>query len=692
MEISMFKNKSSKAQKPRIIPEISEWRAAGGFFEADSIKRIVGENEKLSSLMQMFASEFEAVTGKNLEIHGGSEAQNGDIYFELTDDEDLGAEGYIIQIGGAIRLAAASETGLLWATRTLLQMLKQNYLPCGEIRDCPQYKIRGFMLDVGRKPVSMRMLREIVKTMSWYKMNDLQIHLNDNYIWLEDYVKNGELDALEAYDAFRLESGLVNEKGETPTAKDYAYSKAEFREFIRESRKYGVNIVPEIDVPAHALSFTKAFPEHMVRGKVSPLCKKRPLLDHLDISKPETMDFIKRIFDDYTKGENPVFDKDTVVHIGADEFLADYGAYRRFFNELAPYVKQTNTVRAWGGFTWIKDKPETEVAREAIEGAELNLWSADWADGKEMHKKGFKLINTIDCYLYIVPNGNGKRGSYADYLDKKLIFKKFSPSKIRMKNRRFKRLHKNDPQMLGAAFALWNDNIDKRANGLSEEDIFDRFYDSAALIAEKTWAPSGKEKGSAKRIDEIRDAVGSAPCSAPLFAAESDCILAETNFTASKNADISANSVTLGGGKSFAETALTRLGNGDSLIFKAHFNSVIPETILFECDAPYGTHDIRITGSGKLGFTRENYEYEFDYSPKAGEETEFIIEASPLKTTLRVNGGEKIKAVGAFIHGGTVRRSGIECSSFSIPVRRVGSKTNAAEVTLRDIQIRKNRK
>lgn len=53
---------------------------------------------------------------------------------------------------------------------------------------------------------------------------------------------------------------LQNGQGETATAKDYAYTKMEFKAFMEESaQRYHVQIVPEIDVPAHALSFAKCF-------------------------------------------------------------------------------------------------------------------------------------------------------------------------------------------------------------------------------------------------------------------------------------------------------------------------------------------------------------------------------------------------------------------------------------------------
>ena len=169
----------------------------------------------------------------------------------------------------------------------------------------------------------------------------------------------------------------------------------------------------------------------MVKGRVSPINSNRPLIDHLDVSKPETIAKIKEIFDDYTKGDDPTFDSDTTVHIGADEFLYNYTAYRKFINEIVPYIKDTNTVRMWGGLTWINDH-KTEITKDAIENVEMNLWSKDWADGLQMYNMGYKLINTIDDYGYMVPNGSyGRANAYGDLLNISRVFDSFEPNKVR---------------------------------------------------------------------------------------------------------------------------------------------------------------------------------------------------------------------------------------------------------------------
>ena len=52
------------------------------------------------------------------------------------------------------------------------------------------------------------------------------------------------------------------------------------------------------------------------------------------------------------------------------------------------------------------------------------------------------------------------------------IFNEFEANKVRVKGGAYKYVPAGDDQMLGAAFALWSDNIDKRASGLSESDLY----------------------------------------------------------------------------------------------------------------------------------------------------------------------------------------------------------------------------
>ncbi len=676
---------AQQGAKPPVVPEVAQWHAGEGKPVRLAELKSVACTPEARDAAALFAQDLAGYLGRELPVTVCAERPAGAVWFQLDDVlSRLGAEGYTAAADGeGICLCAPAENGLIWAGKTALQLLAQGGFPCGQMEDYPRYPVRGYMLDVGRRPCSLATLRRIVAFMAWFKMNDFQIHLSDNYIWLEDYAQRGDDSTMEAYEAFRLESSLANENGETPTAKDYAYSRDEFREFIAWAKKRGVRIVPEIDVPAHALSFAKVFPEHMVRDRTSPLMKKRPLTDHLDVSRPETVDFIKRIFDDYTRGEDPVFPPDVTVHIGADEFLSDYGAYRRFLNEIIPYIRQTNPVRLWGGLTWIKDEPATPIVPEAVEHVQMNLWSKDWADGREMYEMGYDLINTIDHYLYMVPNGSGRRGSYMDYLNKKKVFCEFEPGRVRLKEGgKYVDLPAGEKRVLGAAFALWNDNIDRRASGLTEGDLFDRFMDSAPLMAEKTWG-SCTERHSAGAVDRAARAAA-----APLERKTGLSFTLDPVHCECCGGARPGDALKLAGGKSFVPTGLTCAPVGAELELDILFREVGKNQILLEADAPYGTYDIRLTESGKLGFTREGYTYEFDYIPPVGKQLHLRICTRPLRTVLRVGAFTRKKAVGKFVHNGVVRRADIKNATLALPCARIGSAENAVNAEIYRLALR----
>lgn len=696
-----------KNAKPVVIPEIQEWYSDSTEKAAvESLTAVTYDNEALKAIVDEFVKDYEDFTGIKLTPEQGGAKANAFNFSMQAPDELLGEEGYTMDIqSDRVNVASESTTGNMYGMQTILQMYKENATeyPVGQMRDYPRYQTRGLLLDVARKPVSLEMMKEITRTMRYYKMNDFQAHLSDNYIWLEDYgYLTTEKKAFKAYEAFRLESSLKNGDGLSPTAEDYSISKADFKKFILDERAVGMNIVPEIDVPAHATSFTKVWPELMVTNGTG-LNAGRPLIDHFDIRKPEAVKKIKEIFDDYTKDANKTFDSETVVHIGADEFVSGKTAYRQFVNEIVPYVKETNPVRMWGGLTWINDN-KTEIQEDAIKDVEMNLWSKDWADGIEMYNMGYKLINTIDNYGYMVPNGDlGRADQYGDLLNVSRVFSSFNPNSVRVKNGAYKEIPSGDDQMLGAAFAIWSDNIDKKASGLTESDLYWRFFDAMPFYAEKTWAATGQEKGSAEALATLAQNKGTGPNTNPYYQEEKigsnyaeyrfagnleDSSENKRNLTAGENAEVKDGALQLKEGKSYVTSPIEQLGNGNALSFDITLEKEgKPGEILFEEDAPYGTHDIRIMDDGKLGFTRELYEYKFDYKIPAGKKVNLRIAVTQQKAELFVNGEFVSAATGRFFHNDMVKKDGIKNATFALPLERIGSKTKAIAAKIDNVQI-----
>lgn len=471
-----YKQQSGSNSKPVVIPEVREWFGSKNNFNISNSSRIVIDpvyKNQLNNMANTFAKDYKEIIGKNIDVVESTVPRTGDFYFTLsTKDQGLGKEGHLMTITDFIKVEAQDSIGAFWATRSILQILQQNKttIPQGIVRDYPKYKVRGFMLDVGRKPFSLDYLYKTAKIMAWYKMNDFQIHLNDNYIFLGDYTQNGE-NPMNAYSGFRLESNI--KKGGNNglnkadlTSKDTFYTKAQFNKFIRDSRNIGVNIVPEFDTPAHSLAFIKVRPDLKLGNSV----------DHLNINNSQTLKFVKNLWNEYLDGDNPVFDKDTVVNIGTDEYDGGYKEeFRKYTDDLLGFMQNEKgrTVRLWGGLTVYSGN--TPVRSKNVQ---MNIWNTGYSNPKDMFEKGFDLINMVDSNLYIVPGA----GYYYDYLNKEFLYNSWQPNV--MGNTMIPAGHE---QMLGSSYAIWNDMIDKKDNHMTDNDIFSRFIDALPAFSSKLW-------------------------------------------------------------------------------------------------------------------------------------------------------------------------------------------------------------
>ena len=143
--------------------------------------QLVVTSPKLKPMAHTFCQEYELLTGRKMSVATSTKAKDGDIVLRLKKDKTLGSEGYRMAIGATCDITAATPQAIYWALQTVLQLSEQQVaLPCGSTVDMPQYAIRGFMLDVARKFVPMPYIKKLARIMAYYKMNTLQLHLNDN--------------------------------------------------------------------------------------------------------------------------------------------------------------------------------------------------------------------------------------------------------------------------------------------------------------------------------------------------------------------------------------------------------------------------------------------------------------------------------------------------------------------------------
>lgn len=325
--------------------------------------------------------------------------------------------------------------------------------PKCEFKGKPKYPIRGFMLDVGRMHHSMDTLRQIVLEMRKYGLNIFHVHLNDN-----GFPKHFGGDWNKTQAAFRLECDTYPGL----TAKDGHYTKKEFRNFVKWAKKLGVEVVPEIDVPAHSLAFTRYHPEFASR-KYGP--------DHLDLDKSkEILEFLDKLFAEYLSGPNPVF-SGKFVHVGTDEYdKRDVEKFRAFIDAMFAMVqKYGKTPWAWGSLTHAKGKTPVRAGK----GILMDLFSKDYYTHHDALRDGYSIVNCWDQPLYIVP----KAGYYNDYLNIDWIEKNWTPNNIRGEI-------VDSKLLVGAKFCLWNDLCGK---GYTEKDNLDRIFKVLPVFGRKLW-------------------------------------------------------------------------------------------------------------------------------------------------------------------------------------------------------------
>ncbi len=151
-------------------------------------------------------------------------------------------EGYRLALGKTrAEIVASDLAGLSYGAQTLLQLFVLGdpaSMPTVRITDWPEYRLRSFMVDLGRAPFSLDYLKRIVRILARLKMNALHLHLNDD-----------QLCGLRFRD---LPLGSEN---------PFAIDLDDLADLVSYARKHHVSILPEFECWGHAGSVIYHFPE-----------------------------------------------------------------------------------------------------------------------------------------------------------------------------------------------------------------------------------------------------------------------------------------------------------------------------------------------------------------------------------------------------------------------------------------------
>ena len=175
---------------------------------------------------------------------------------ELEKDE------YRINISqNGITIYANDYGGRFYAIITLIHLISYyDYkLPLGEIEDSPYFKWRGMHLDCSRQFHTVEQIKRLLIYMGMFKLNRFHWHLTDNEAWRLD---------LKCYPNLARQSSFRGYKQLIPPLYGSGceksggyYSNEEVKDIIAFAKKLNIEVMPEIDLPAHSWALTQVMPE-----------------------------------------------------------------------------------------------------------------------------------------------------------------------------------------------------------------------------------------------------------------------------------------------------------------------------------------------------------------------------------------------------------------------------------------------
>ncbi|MFI7411289.1 glycoside hydrolase family 20 protein [Streptomyces sp. NPDC049627] len=431
------------SKAPRTIPAVRSHTAARGpGWRPARGERVVVSDAGLADEGRLIAGELGLTyAGEKKDVRAG------DVRLALKSGAGAGAESYTMTVrDGRVEISGPGEAGVFYGTRTLKQEVHGGgTAPEGVVRDAPAKPVRGFMLDIARKPFTADWIEDRVRELGDLKFNQLGLHFSDDQ-------------------GFRIQSDSHPE-----IVSQQHLTKAQVRKIVALAAGRHITVVPEIDSPGHLGAVIAAHPELQLRkasGVATP--------GAIDISKDESADIVDDLLNEYA-GLFP----GGQWHLGGDEYQAlVVSDPEASYPQLAAAAREAY---GSGGTVadlttgWLNDRAATVRAhgrtalawndgffRDTSVQPDKRIQVAYWT-GKEIGARvpvayldaGRKLINYNDEFLYYVlgkprmfPLPTGER-IYEQWTPRVLRGAVAVPSAY-------------DGQILGGSFAVWCDIADSQ--------------------------------------------------------------------------------------------------------------------------------------------------------------------------------------------------------------------------------------
>lgn len=473
------------SQAPRTIPAVRSHTAAHGpGWRPQQGERVVVGDPQLADEGRLLAGELGlAYAGEK------DDRRAGDVRLALGSGGGGGnPESYTMTVrDGRVDISGPGDAGVFYGTRTLKQVVHSGgTAPEGVVRDEPAKPVRGFMLDIARKPYTASWIEDRIRELGDLKFNELGLHFSDDQ-------------------GFRIESSSHPEI----VSQDHL-TKAQVKQIVDLAAARHITVVPEIDSPGHLGAVIAVHPDLQLRN-VNGVATRGAI----DISNGASAKIVDDLLNEYAG----LFTGNQ-WHLGGDEYQALTVANpQASYPQLAAAAQQ----RFGSGATvadlatgWLNDRATTVRAHDrtmrawndgffrntSVQPAK-DLQVAYWT-GKEIGARppaeylsaGRKVINYNDEFLYYVL---GQPQTFV-YPTGQRIYEQWNPRVLRGTTAV---PASYEGQILGGSFAVWSD----LANSQTQDQVAAGIRMPLRATVQKLWDPGTPELSWAQ-FKQLADRLG----------------------------------------------------------------------------------------------------------------------------------------------------------------------------------------
>lgn len=315
--LALFVSTVLPAQQPvNIIPKPNSVQAKAGEFVLSSSTVISYDNADSKRMAELFQAYLNTQYGISLKT---AEKKSGRNVIRFVSSAKGNEEAYQLEVSPQNIEVSGVNAGLFYGYQSLVQLLPLSgadiRVGAVSITDEPRFAYRGLHLDVGRHMFPVSFIKKYIDILSSYKLNVFHWHLTEDQGWRLEIKKYPKLAEVGGFRKQTLIGNYKRDGDYDHTPYGGFYTQEEAREVVAYAKERFVTVIPEIEMPGHALAALQAYPELGCTGGPYDAAQTWGVFDQVFCAgKDQTFEFLQNVLDEVID----IFPS-AYIHIGGDE-------------------------------------------------------------------------------------------------------------------------------------------------------------------------------------------------------------------------------------------------------------------------------------------------------------------------------------------------------------------------------------